>query len=113
MTDVLLDPEDPSRAIIGNATDWKWGISQGASVLEGVHLATRCAGEFCVIHHPSDHHMRRWLLTWRDDKGVMERQCPHGVGHPDPDDVAFLVRSYAEDRTLHGCDGCCRELVNA
>jgi hypothetical protein len=30
----------------------------------------------------------------------MERICPHGVGHPDPDDV------FATD-TVHGCDGCC------
>lgn len=29
-----------------------------------------------------------------------ERTCPHGVGHPDPDDVLN------EDK-VHGCDGCC------
>ena len=37
------------------------------------------------------------------DRRIMERICPHGVGHPDPDDVLN------QDR-VHGCDGCCREL---
>lgn len=33
----------------------------------------------------------------------MERICPHGVGHPDPDCM------YAKRDTVHGCDGCCLE----
>ena len=33
----------------------------------------------------------------------MERTCPHGVGHPDPDSP------WAHDshEWIHGCDGCC------
>ena len=45
----------------------------------------------------------------------MERICKHGVGHPDPDDLAFKKRiaekfgrdSY--DEGIHGCCGCCME----
>jgi hypothetical protein len=34
----------------------------------------------------------------------MERLCPHGLAHPDPDD--YLVRTQ-EVGTAHPCDGCC------
>lgn len=71
-----------------------------------VHRKEDCAGPHCVIHNPSDHHMREWVLNWRSDRGMMERICPHGVGHPDPDDLAHLRRIGADDGT-HGCDGCC------
>jgi hypothetical protein len=64
---------------------------------------TRKTPRPCPIHGRTMHHMRAWPQNWRDDKGVMERQCPHGIGHPDPDDpktgTAFAI---------HGCDGCCR-----
>ena len=53
----------------------------------------------CCIHNPSDHHMRTWPQHWRDDRGIMERICEHGCGHPDPDDKSL-------DR-IHGCCGCC------
>jgi len=47
-------------------------------------------------------------LNWRSDRRLMERVCPHGIGHPDPDDVAYRV-SRGEPATVavHGCDGCC------
>lgn len=51
--------------------------------------------------------MRDWPLNWRADRGVMERICPHGVGHPDPDAAAHYQRIGEEHRTIHGCDGCC------
>lgn len=53
----------------------------------------------CCIHNPSDHHMRTWPQHWRDDRGIMERICKHGCGHPDPDDITI--------NRIHGCDGCC------
>ena len=65
-----------------------------------------CEGAHCVIHNPSDHHMREWKLVWRDDKRHFERICPHGVGHPDPDSVEF-ARDMGYDVSVHGCDGCC------
>lgn len=43
---------------------------------------------------------------WRSDRGIMERICRHGVGHPDPDDPALKGKDgWAE--AVHGCDGCC------
>lgn len=66
-----------------------------------MHTADKCAGDYCTIHNRSDHHMRSYPQHWRGDRGIMERICPHGVGHPDPDEIN-------QDRT-HGCDGCCYE----
>jgi hypothetical protein len=43
----------------------------------------------------------------------MERICPHGVGHPDPDDLAYrisIAKKMGKDTKylgIHGCDGCC------
>ena len=64
-----------------------------------VHDRADCSG-YCPIHWPSDHHMRDWPTNWRSDWGAfMERICPHGIGHPDPDDK--------NADPVHGCDGCC------
>lgn len=100
-------------------------------MLENVHPADNCAGQRCVIHNPSDHHMRGWQLLWRDDRSIFERVCPHGVGHPDPDQFEFWEKAAKawrpsiaadviddpypstrgnpwEGMGVHGCDGCCR-----
>jgi hypothetical protein len=58
----------------------------------------------CPIHSPSQHRMITWRQNWRSDRGIMERLCVHGVGHPDPDDL--LLRT-GQDAGTHGCDGCC------
>ena len=65
---------------------------------EGVHPPGVCAGRACVVHGPSEHHMRDWPMVWRPFRGQVERTCPHGIGHPDPDQAGD---------TTHGCDGCC------
>ena len=97
-------------------------------VLGNVHSKDDCKGA-CPIHNPSAHHMRSWPLVWRGDRGIFERQCPHGIGHPDPDTMSMLGRKQTEriqelvsqqapteeidealdefDEGVHGCDGCC------
>lgn len=77
------------------------------TVLNNVHSPVVCAGRACVLHSPSSHHMCDWVLHWRDDRGIMERICSHGVGHPDPDDLAFQVSRGNHSAGTHGCDGCC------
>lgn len=66
--------------------------------LRNVHAAGTCHGEHCTIHNRSDHPLRAYPQSWREDRGIMERTCPHGIGHPDPDEVKLVI---------HGCDGCC------
>ena len=63
------------------------------------HSKAECKGPVCPLHKRTKHHMRGWPQVWREDRGIMERMCPCGVGHPDPDDPTL-------DRT-HGCCGCC------
>lgn len=58
----------------------------------------------CTIHLKTNHKMRAFPQHWRDDRGIMERICPHGIGHPDPDDLR--VRTIKHEG-VHGCDGCC------
>lgn len=69
-----------------------------------VHSSARCWDDICSIHHRTDHHMRSWPQDFRTDVYRMERTCPHGIGHPDPDD--YFIRN-GQDNGLHACDGCC------
>lgn len=80
---------------------------EGGAVMR-VHPPERCAGEPCCIHNPTEHHMRAWPMNFRADIGVMERTCPHGVGHPDPDDLTFHIKNDRPWVARHGCCGCCR-----
>lgn len=86
-------------------------ITGDGTVLGNTHDPVLCEGRPCVIHHPSDHHMSSWPTHYRSDRGIMERICPHGVGHPDPDDLAWRASEpEINERTgggVHGCDLCC------
>lgn len=70
----------------------------------------------CPIHAPSSHHMITWKLIWRDDRGIFERVCEHGIGHPDPDTLEYFRKTqgeeHAQTEAVHGCDGCCRNKDN-
>jgi len=79
-------------------------ITNGALV--GIHQPAACAGRGCWVHHPSDHHMTAWPITWRTETGTAERICEHGTGHPDPDDVRYHALQ-GRGVSVHGCDGCC------
>lgn len=76
--------------------------------LVGVHEQNATCSIACVIHNPSDHHMRHWQLHWRSDRGIFERICAHGVGHPDPDQYPYWDATHQDSQGVHGCDGCCR-----
>lgn len=60
----------------------------------------------CTIHAHSEHVLRDKPLLWRNDRGIFEHMCEHGIGHPCPDSLPKT------DSGVHGCDGCCRERVN-
>lgn len=85
-----------------------FGEVRGLDMLT-VHDRSRCAGEPCTIHNPSDHPMRDFPQLWRADRQIMERTCPHGVGHPDPDDLTVRTTRHGG---VHGCDGCCRGVAD-
>lgn len=74
-------------------------------VLTRVHDKGKCYNtDRCVIHKKTDHNMRVFPQHYRSDTGEMERLCPHGIGHPDPDDTRA--------NKTHGCDGCCSETTH-
>jgi hypothetical protein len=90
--------EEEENTIVAKSIKESYKLVGSDRVLR-VHPKTKCKGQHCCIHNPSDHHMKEWPQNWRGDRGIMERICPHGIGHPDPDDPAT-------DK-IHGCDGCC------
>ena len=77
--------------------------------LDNVHSPVECKGNHCVIHNPSNHHMVGWPTHWRHDRRLMERLCPCGIGHPDPDDINYYIGKDGDDhyRSIHGCCGHC------
>lgn len=96
-----------------DGTEPAWGMALPNGLVLQTHGPSRCSGEHCCIHNPSDHPLREAPLNWRADRGLMERVCEHGVGHPDPDDLehkrrVMKPREYrAHAFPIHGCDGCC------
>jgi hypothetical protein len=78
-------------------------VMENTDITLVVHESDMCIGEYCTIHNKSDHSMRSFPQQWRGDRGIMERICPHGIGHPDPDSP-WPAESY---EWVHGCDGCC------
>lgn len=74
-----------------SAAEPAFGAQQGMTLMH-VHDRSKCEGRGipCCTHEPSEHHMKSWPMNWRSGTGVMERTCPHGVGHPDPDHMAYV-----------------------
>lgn len=100
--------EDEKRTFsVAGAAEPVFGLAAGKTKLTNLHHLSECAPNHCVIHNPSDHHMRDWPLIWRGDKGLMERQCECGTGHPDPDDLAWHKSQGRAYMAVHGCCGHC------
>ena len=78
----------------------------GEVLLSNVHPVSVCADGPCCLHNPSDHPLRDAPLRWRPGRR-MERVCWHGIGHPDPDDLAHRRASGHPDTAAHACCGCC------
>lgn len=79
-------------------------------IVDGIKIHTRriCHPENCPFHNPSDHPLKNATLHLRMDKdSLVERICEHGVGHDDPDSVAYFHKRGLMWAGTHGCDGCC------
>jgi len=93
--------------------EWITGSGQVVSV---VHSPKACEGRPCVIHNLTDHNMRAFPtffryggMPWDIKPPHTERTCPHGIGHPDPDDMAHWISIGDDSMGVHGCDGCCQK----
>lgn len=109
----MTNGEDDSEWLIIQATD-VYGTPHGINPVR-VHSRKHCQNRElpCVVHSPSAHKMSGWPLRWCSDTQVMERMCPHDIGHPDPDHIAYVQSSqefYTSYSTGadHECDGCCK-----
>jgi hypothetical protein len=92
-----------------------WAPFEPAVLVGGERLVAHsrryCTGRHCCVHNPSDHSMAGFPQHFRMDRALMERICPHGIGHPDPDDLAYKRMAAGTDEitdAVHGCDGCCQ-----
>lgn len=105
--------DEPDYDLIGvSVAQESYGVQIGQTVLQ-THGPAACVNDpACCIHNPSDHPLKDATQNWRADRGLMERVCRHGIGHPDVDDIAHKRRTlgddYADGQAVHGCDGCCR-----
>lgn len=83
-------------------------LGEIVSTLENTHNLRACASRGCAIHnHPSVHALDSAPLNWREDRGILERICTHGIGHPDYDSALYLQSIGRDSKNVHGCDGCC------
>lgn len=99
--------------------DPTFGAQRPGPHVVAVHPASACVDDpTCCIHNPSQHPLRHRPLNWRADRGLMERICEHGIGHPDPDDLAHKRRIMTPAQfaagawDVHGCDLCCKGFVH-
>ena len=74
---------------------------------------TNCLTGYCAVHNPANHHMRDWPMHWRSDRGILERICQHGVGHPDPSQFDYWHSIGHAWEATHGCDFCCAPSADA
>lgn len=75
-------------------------------ILVNVHPAEACEGRWCVVHDPLPTYDRADLY-WRNDRGIFEVICDHGVGHPAPEQYLYWSLTDQMWQGIHGCDGCC------
>jgi hypothetical protein len=77
------------------------------------HVRANCSGN-CCLHGTSVYPSCRTPRQWRNDRGIIEHLCPHGIGHPCLAGVEYaMLMAPTEDAifdvsAVHGCDGCCQ-----
>jgi len=104
--DIVLvpDPDEDAGGLLQHEVEFLRGFKSHVESID-------CTEFGCCIHNPTNHRMRSFQMNWRFDRGLMERVCSHGVGHPDPDHMNWYFRTYgakkARIESVHGCDGCC------
>lgn len=77
--------------------------------LMNVHPIQHCEIRNCAIHNnPSLHQLTEEPLVWDEEWAAVQRECSHGMVHPDMDDLGYrkTVGQY-HVFLAHECDGCC------
>ena len=72
-----------------------------------IHDSAKCVGRLCVIHNPTTEGPEcDWPTHWREDRSLMERVCPCGIGHPASEHLAYLEEIDPERAKWEGIHGC-------
>lgn len=80
----------------------------GTGAVYITHPKGDCGSDVCVVHNPSVNHMMGWKTYIRVDRDcLVERICPHDIGHPDIDSLRFFLDRGNDSMGVHGCDRCC------
>lgn len=98
-----FDPDTGER-IVNRTRYYEDDLTEG---LVNVHSVLACQGRVCIVHSPTEHHMRTWPIWWESERSRFERQCVCGNTHPDPDQFWFWEQRGLLRRAEHNCDGCC------
>jgi hypothetical protein len=81
----------------------------GGYILKNLHAERLCSarGGLCIIHRLTTGHTSTWPLTYRIDRGIFERHCRHGIGHPAVEQLDFWRLTGNDNQAVHGCCGVC------
>lgn len=92
-------------------------LSSGQTVFN-FHESSRCLGDHCPVHHPSDHVLREFPLRFNFDAFIFERIIPASENVeetyiPDPDDYTLVSRGgKLIYRNSAKCRNCGDELIS-
>jgi hypothetical protein len=78
-------------------------LLESGQMLTNVHPRLECIGEWCPIHRPMPGPWSNWPRLWRDDRGIMERVCPCGIGHPVAEMYQWALENGQGFNLVHGC----------
>jgi hypothetical protein len=98
----IFDESEKTVKVQADVDHW---VDDFGTVIHKVHKNGTCKQDYCTIHNPSDRAKAIGKQKWRLDRGMMERVCSHGTGHPDPDEFLY------GKALAHACDGCCGKVV--
>ena len=73
-----------------------WYIEDSGQIIVGVHKRTLSCQTGCVVHCPSDHHMREMPLQYDEASKAFVRTCEHGNQHQDYDEREDLTALLSE-----------------
>lgn len=91
------------KAVASWGEQYVTGTGQAVRVHRAQDCVTSPEAPWCVIHNPMPGPWATWRTHWRTDRKIMERICPHGVGHPAAEYYQRALSTLALD---HGCDTC-------
>lgn len=82
-------------------------LLESGQTLVNVHPRLECVGEWCPIHRPMPGPWSNWPRQWSDERDIMERVCPHGIGHPVAEMYQWAMERGRGFDLVHGCCSSC------